>query len=135
VSNWVTKPIQFLHHFVSSKLAIKSNSNNFFYYSPNVVLKHFKEIKNFAFGESELPCLACEMGFNGGDSLLRWKAESSLSWSWTVVFMNGGMTGPSFWGSKLRDITKMPLPSPLLKNRRCLWLLTTTSVLLLIVVC
>jgi hypothetical protein len=38
-------------------------------------LKHFKEIKNFAFGESELPCLACEMGFNGGDWLLRWKAE------------------------------------------------------------
>ena len=78
VNKLITKPIQFLHHVVSSKphaAATNSNiSNHFLYYSPNEVLKNFKEIKTLRL---ELPRLGCEMGFNGtGDhSLLKWKAE------------------------------------------------------------
>jgi hypothetical protein len=78
VNKLITKPIQFLHHIVSSKphaAAINSNiSNHFLYYSPTEVLKNFKEIKTLRL---ELPRFGCEMGFNGtGDhSLLKWKAE------------------------------------------------------------
>ncbi|XP_059431112.1 F-box protein At4g18380-like [Corylus avellana] len=78
VNKLITKPIQFLHHVVSSKphaAALNSNinSNHFLYYSPNEVLKNFKEVKTLRL---EIPRLGCEMGFNGGDhSLLKWKAE------------------------------------------------------------
>lgn len=71
VNKLITKPIQFLHHIVSSK--VPNISNHFLYYSPNEVLKNFNAIKTLRL---ELPRLGCETGFNGGDhSLLKWKAE------------------------------------------------------------
>jgi hypothetical protein len=74
VDKLITKPIQFLHHIVSSKpAAINSNSSHFLYHSPTEVLKNFKEIKTLRL---ELPSLDCEMGLDGCDhSFLKWKAE------------------------------------------------------------
>ncbi|XP_075636001.1 F-box protein At4g18380-like [Castanea sativa] len=68
----IIKPMQVLHHIMTCTHAANSNSDHFLYYSPNEVLKNFNGLKSL---HLELPSLGSEIEFNGGSSLLKWKAE------------------------------------------------------------
>ncbi|XP_040990978.1 F-box protein At4g18380-like [Juglans microcarpa x Juglans regia] len=75
VQNLVTKHVRFLHHIISARHAKNLKPNHFLYHSPCGVLKNFNGVKTL---HLELPCIGCDMEFDGGDHslrLLKWKAE------------------------------------------------------------
>uniref|UniRef100_A0A5B7BXG8 F-box domain-containing protein n=1 Tax=Davidia involucrata TaxID=16924 RepID=A0A5B7BXG8_DAVIN len=76
INKLITKPLRFILHVISPKSSSSSrfseDENELSYHSPNEVLKNFNEIQSL---QIELPAHGGEIGSNGGDSLLKWKAE------------------------------------------------------------
>ncbi|KAA8544551.1 hypothetical protein F0562_022590 [Nyssa sinensis] len=75
INKVITKPLQFILQIVtrkSSSSRLFDDENELSYHSPNEVLKNFNEIQSL---QIELPARGGEIGSNGDDSLLKWKAE------------------------------------------------------------
>ncbi|KAK9273315.1 hypothetical protein L1049_018122 [Liquidambar formosana] len=72
INKFITKPLRFLHHIVVPSSAASPDSEDDPYGLPNEVFKSFSDIQSLCI---QLPCHGGEFGSDGGDSLLKWKAE------------------------------------------------------------
>ncbi|KAF2311799.1 hypothetical protein GH714_026788 [Hevea brasiliensis] len=79
---FIAKPLQFFHHKIAPNKSPARNSGNLSYYSPNEVLKHFKDVKSL---HIEVPSHGGKVGLEGIGSLLKWKAEFDIELKNCVV--------------------------------------------------
>ncbi|KAF5447711.1 hypothetical protein F2P56_033241 [Juglans regia] len=106
--NLVTKLVRFLHHIISARHATNFKPNHFLYHSPFGVLKNFNGVKAL---HLELPCIGCDMEFDGGEHslrLLKWKAEFGEELKSCVIlgatsFERKKLSSTNSTGNEVRD--------------------------------